>query len=183
VTARADRPEEEAASAVAAPAAPPSAAGERLAGRTRAAVYGTVIAMSVLAYLGDHEPGPWVTAVTVAGTGVVIFLAEAYAEVLGRAFTGAAAPSARHIGAALRHSAWAAVPGLLAGVVLLVTALLGVGLSLRIDIALWVGVAALAVCSLLAGRAAHRRPAVRAAWTLASIVVGVVIVALKAALH
>ena len=62
-------------------------------------------------------------------------------------------------------------------------ALLRVDLSTRIDITLWVGVAALALCSALAGRATHRRPAVRVAWTVASILVGSVIVALKAALH
>src|SRR3954463_4130085 len=104
MTARADRPEEEAVTAMVGHSAATAPPGERLVGRTRAAVYGTVIAMSVLAYLGDHEPGPWVTAVTVAGTGVVIFLAEAYAEVMGRAFTGVAAPSAREVGAALRGS-------------------------------------------------------------------------------
>lgn len=161
----------------------PARSGEHAAGRVRAAIYGTVIAMSVLAYLGDHEPGPWVTALTVAGTGIVIFLAEAYAEVVGRAYTGVAAPSAHEVRTALRHSSWAAVPGFVAGAVLLVLALLRVDLSTRIDITLWVGVAALALCSALAGRATHRRPAVRVAWTVASILVGSVIVALKAALH
>ena len=164
-------------------APPPTEPGERLAGRARSAVYGTIIAMSVLAYLGDHEPGPWMTAVTVGGTGIVIFLAEAYAEVVGRAFTGVAAPSGREVRDALAQSCWAAVPGLAAGVVLLVTALLRVPLATRIDITLWTGVLALAVCSALAGRGTRRRPAVRVAWTLASIVVGSAIVLLKAALH
>ena len=83
--------------------APPSTeSGDRLAGRVRSAVYGTIIAMSVLAYLGDQDPGPWVTAVTVGGTGIVIFLAEAYAEVVGQAFSGTAASSAHEVRAALR---------------------------------------------------------------------------------
>ncbi|WP_433787840.1 hypothetical protein ACQPX6_13560 [Actinomycetospora sp. CA-101289] len=164
-------------------APPPTESGERLAGRVRSAVYGTIIAMSVLAYLGDHEPGPWVTAVTVGGTGIVIFLAEAYAEVVGQAFSGAAAPSAHEIRVALRRTCWAAVPGLAAGIVLLVTALLRFPVATRIDITLWIGVGTLAVCSILAGRAARRRPAVRVAWTLGSVVVGSVIVLLKAALH
>ena len=161
----------------------PPKSGEHAAGRVRAVIYGIVIAMSVLAYLGDHEPGPWVTALTVAGTGIVIFLAEAYAEVVGRAYTGVAAPSAHEVRAALQHSSWAAVPGLVAAAVLLVLALLGVDLSTRIDITLWVGVAALGLCSALAGRTTHRRPAVRMAWTVASILVGSTIVALKAAVH
>ena len=161
----------------------PRSGGHAAAGRVRAAIYGTVIAMSVLAYLGDHEPGPWVTALTVAGTGIVIFLAEAYAEVVGRAYTGVATPSAHEVRVALQHSSWAAVPGLVAAAVLLVLALLRVDLSTRIDITLWVGVAALALCSALAGRSTHRRPAVRVAWTVASILVGSTIVALKAAVH
>ncbi|GAA4735347.1 hypothetical protein [Actinomycetospora chibensis] len=161
----------------------PARSDEHAATRVRAAIYGTVIAVSVLAYLGDHEPGPWVTALTVAGTGIVIFLAEAYTEVVGRAYTGVAARLAHELRAALQRSAWAAVPGLVAGVVLLVLALLRIDLSTRIDITLWVGVAALAVCSALAGRATHRRPVVRVAWTVASILVGSTIVALKAALH
>jgi hypothetical protein len=164
-------------------AAAPTEPGERLAGRARSAIYGTIIAMSVLAYLGDHEPGPFVTAVTVGGTGIVIFLAEAYAEVVGRAFTGVASPSAGEIRAALLQSCWAAVPGLAAGVVLLVTALLGIPVGTRIDITLWIGVLALAVCGALAAHAAHRRPAARVLWTLVSILVGTAIVVLKAALH
>jgi hypothetical protein len=164
-------------------APPPTEADERLAGRVRSAVYGTIIAMSVLAYLGDQEPGPWVTAVTVGGTGIVIFLAEAYAEVVAQAFSGPAASPVHEVRAALLRTYWAAVPGLAAGIVLLVTALLRLPVSTRIDITLWIGVAALAGCSILAGRAAHRRPAVRVAWTLGSVAVGSVIVLLKAALH
>jgi hypothetical protein len=164
-------------------AAHPAAAVERSVARVRSAVYGTVIAMSVLAYLGDHEPGPGVTAVTVAGTGVVISLAEAYAELLARATTGVAPPSAREVGAALVQCSWAAVPGLAAAVVLLLTGLLRYDVATRIDITLWVGVAALAACSVVAGRASGRRPAVRVAWTLVSIAVGTIIVVLKAALH
>jgi hypothetical protein len=164
--------------------APPSTEpDERLAGRVRSAVYGTIIAMSVLAYLGDQEPGPWVTALTVGGTGIVIFLAEAYAEVVGRAFSGGAGSSAHEVRAALLGTYWAAVPGLAAGVVLLVTALLRLPVATRIDITLWIGVAALAGCSILAGRAAQQRAAVRVAWTLGSIVVGSGIVLLKAAVH
>jgi len=155
----------------------------RLVGRVRSAVYGTVIAMSVLAYLGDHEPAPGVTALTVAATGVVICLAEAYAELMAHALAGPSAPSAAEIRAALGQSSWAAAPGVVAAIVLLGTALLRIDLSVRIDVTLWLGVAALAVCSILAGRAAHRRPAVQVAWTLASLVVGSAIVALKVALH
>ena len=154
-----------------------------LLGRIRSGIYGTVIAMSVLAYLGDHEPGPGVAAVTVAGTGIVIFLAEAYAELLAHTLARSTRPSARELREVLLACSYAAVPGLVAGLVLLVTTLLGFDIAVRIDIALWTGVAALAVLSLLAGRSARRGPVVRVAWTLASLAVGASIVLLKAALH
>jgi hypothetical protein len=158
-------------------------ADEPRVGRLRAGVYGTVIAMSVLAYLGDHEPGPGVAAVTVAGTGVVIFLAEAYAEVMALALIRSVRPVAREARAAVGESSFAALPGVVAALVLGLTALLRLDVAIRIDITMWVGVLALAVLSALAGWATHQRPVVRLGWTLASLVVGTVIILLKAALH
>jgi hypothetical protein len=139
--------------------------------------------MSVLAYLGDHEPAPGVAAVTVAATGVVIFLAEAYAELMALGLARRDKPSPREVRGDLLACSYAAVPGLVAALVLLLTTVLGFDVATRIDITLWVGVAALAVLSVLVGRGAHRRPVVRVAWTLASLAVGTSIVLLKAALH
>jgi hypothetical protein len=158
-------------------------ADEPRVGRLRAAVYGTVLAMSVLAYLGDHEPGPGVAAVTVAGTGIVIFLAEAYAEVMALALIRSVRPRSPEVRAAVGESSFAALPGLVAALVLGLTAVLQLDVALRIDVTLWLGVASLAVLSALAGWVTHRRPVVRLGWTLASLVVGTAIVVLKAALH
>lgn len=158
-------------------------ADEPRVGRLRATVYGTVLAMSVLAYLGDYEPGPGVAAVTVAGTGIVIFFAEAYAEVMALVLVRSVRPSSRDVRAAVGESSFAALPGLAAALVLGLTAVLQLDVAIRIDITLWIGVAALAVLSALAGWVTHRRPLVRVAWTLASLVVGTAIILLKAALH
>ncbi|TDQ55891.1 hypothetical protein EV188_105289 [Actinomycetospora succinea] len=151
--------------------------------RLRASVYGTLMAMSVLAYLGDHDPGPGVAALTVAGTGVAIFLAETYGGVLAGTLTGPPRSGPRVIRSVVAESTGTALPGILAGVLLGVMALTGLDVALRIDITLWVGVAALAVLSVLGGRAARRRPAVQVAWAIASLLVGASIVLLKAALH
>jgi hypothetical protein len=150
-------------------------------GPIRSAVYGTVIAMSVLAYLGDHDTGPGTAVVTVVGTGVVIFFAEAYAGLMAVALA-----EGRRVAPEVRHevgvSAYAAVPGVMAGLVLLVTALFGLDVATRIDVTLWVGVAALTVLGAVGGRS-QGRTTMRVLWTLASLLVGVLIVVLKAALH
>lgn len=151
--------------------------------RLRASVYGTLLAMSVLAYLGDYDPGPGVAAVTVAGTGVAIFLCETYAGQLARTLTGPPHSGRRTLRHVAEESIGTAVPGVVAGLLLGVLTLTGLDVGVRIDITLWVGVAALAVLSVLGGRAARRRPAVQLAWAAASLVVGSGIVLLKAALH
>ena len=168
-----------------APSSDPAAehADDRRVGRLRAGVYGTVLAMSVLAYLGDYEPGPGVAAVTVAGTGVVMFLAEAYAELMALTMIRPARPTAHDVHAVVGGCSFAALPGIVAGLLLGLTAVLQLDVAIRIDVTLWTGVAALAVLSGLAGWATHRRALVRLAWTVASLVVGTAIVALKAALH
>ncbi|MEJ2862036.1 hypothetical protein [Actinomycetospora flava] len=164
-------------------ASPAQASTDHRRDHLRASVYGTVMAMSVLAYLGDHEPAPGVAALTVAATGVAIFLAETYAGQLAHTLTGPPRSGRRHLTIVLRESAGTAVPGVVAGVLLGGFTVFGLDLALRIDIVLWVGVAALGVLSVLCGRAARRRPALQVAWALASLAVGTSIVLLKAALH
>ncbi|MDD7942367.1 hypothetical protein PHK61_28525 [Actinomycetospora lutea] len=151
--------------------------------RLRASVYGTLMAMSVLAYLGDYDPGPGLAALTVAGTGVAIFLAETYSGLLAGTLTAPPRSGRQVLRAVVGESAGTGLPGILAGVLLFVLALTGLDVALRIDVTLWVGVAALAVLSLLGGRAARRRPHVQLAWAIASLAVGASIVLFKAALH
>ncbi len=162
---------------------PERSLSEHAQARTRSALTGTIFAMSVLAYLGDHETTLGTAVVTVGGTGVVIFFAEAYAGLLASSLT-----SVRRLpGAAVRSEliacSTAAAPGLVAGVVLLLTDLAQFTLQVSIDIALWIGVVALTACSIVASRAARRSLAVQAALVAASVAVGGVIVVLKAKLH
>jgi hypothetical protein len=149
----------------------------------RAALTGTIFAMSVLAYLGDHDTSLGKAVVTVAGTGVVIFLGEAYAGVLSAALASDARLSRAEMRLEVGASAMAAAPGVLAGVFLVVVHALGLAVQPAIDLALWLGVVTLALCSVLEGYGSHRTTPVKIASVAASIVLGIVIIILKAELH
>src|SRR5918994_2063393 len=105
----------------------------------RVALTGSIFAMSVLAYLGDHDTSLGKAVLTVAGTGLVIFFGEAYAGLFSMA----------------------AAPGVLAGGFLLLADLFGLPVSTAVDIALWAGVVTLTVCSVVEARSSHRSPLVR----------------------
>lgn len=151
--------------------------------RTRSALTGTIFAMSVLAYLGDHETGLGQAVVTVAGTGVVIFFAEAYAGLLSSSLAAAHRLRAGAVRHELRTCSAAAAPGLAAGLVLLLADLARLDVQVGIDVALWLGVGSLTVCSVVASRVAGRGVVVQVALVIASVSVGGVVILLKAALH
>jgi hypothetical protein len=149
----------------------------------RALLTGTIFAMSVLAYSGGHHTDFVGAVVTVAGTGLVIFFAEAYAGLLSAALASEQKLPRSEIRRELGASSLAAGPGVLAALVLLLTSALGVGVQTGIDIALWLGVLALTGCSVAEGRGSRRSVTARIASVAASVVVGVVIIVLKAKLH
>ena len=151
--------------------------------RTRAALSGTIFVMSVLAYLGDHETTILRAVLTVVGTGVVIFFAEAYAGLMVAALSSVRRLPGGEIRAELGACSTAAAPGALAGIVLLVADLVGLSAQAGINIALWGGVAGLTVCSFVATHAARRSRGVQIGMVVASVIVGSVIVLLKAKLH
>lgn len=151
--------------------------------RTRSALTGTIFAMSVLAYLGDHETGLGQAVVTVAGTGVVIFFAEAYAGLLSSSLAAARRLRSDAVRHELRTCSAAAAPGLAAGLVLLLADLARLDVRTGIDVALWLGVGWLTVCSVVASRVAGRSLVVQAVLVVVSVAVGGVIILLKAALH
>lgn len=139
--------------------------------------------MSVLAYLGDHETDTTTAIVMVVGTGIVIFFAEAYAGLMARSLGSVRPLRAPLIRGEAAASSTAAAPGIVAGVVLLIADLANLDVQVAINVALWLGVAGLTGCSILASRAARRSVGVQAGLVLASVVVGAVIVLLKAKLH
>ncbi len=149
----------------------------------RAALTGTIFAMSVLAYLGGHDTDLRGAVLTVAGTGVVIFFGEAYAGLLSASLASVRKLPRSEIGRELGASSLAAGPGVLAALVLLVAEGLGLAVQTGIDVALWLGVLALTGCSVAEGRGSQRSAALRVASIAASLLVGVVIIVLKAKLH
>jgi hypothetical protein len=149
----------------------------------RAVLTGTIFAMSVLAYLGGHDTEIAGAVVTVVGTGLVIFFGEAYAGLLSAALASEQKLPRAEIGRELGASSLAAGPGVIAALVLLLTSAVGVAVQTGIDVALWLGVLALTGCSIAEGRGSHRSTAARIASIATSVVVGVVIIVLKAKLH
>ncbi|MCD2195228.1 hypothetical protein LQ327_17815 [Actinomycetospora endophytica] len=151
--------------------------------RLRAALTGSIFAMSVLAYLGDHETSLGPAVLTVVGTGVVIFFGEAYAGLFSMALATVRSLPAEEIREELSACSTAAAPGVAAGLFLLVADLFGLGVQAAIDVALWLGVLTLVLCSAIEARDSHRSLPVRAGWVVVSVLVGVGIIALKARLH
>jgi hypothetical protein len=150
----------------------------------RAALTGSIFAMSVLAYLGDHETGLGAAVLTVVGTGFVIFVGEAYAGLFSLALATVHALPRAEVRHELGASSMAAAPGVLAGLLLLLLAdLVGLSVAVAIDVALWLGVLTLLVCSVAEARGSRRSTPVRVASVLATVLVGVGIIALKVRLH
>ncbi|MDD7942496.1 hypothetical protein PHK61_29190 [Actinomycetospora lutea] len=149
----------------------------------RTALTGSIFAMSVLAYLGDHETTLATAVLTVIGTGLVIFFGEAYAGLLSMALSSEQALPRGEVLHELGASATAAAPGIVAGLFLLGADLAGLTVATAIDIALWLGALTLLLCSVVEARGSHRSLPIRVASVVGSVVVGVGIIILKAKLH
>lgn len=148
----------------------------------RAALTGSIFAMSVLAYLGDHDTSLTTAVATVVGTGLVIFFGEAYAGLLSASMASVRKVPWTEIRHELSASSMTAAPGVLAGVFLLLADLWGSTVQTGIDIALWLGVLTLTGCSVIEGYGSHRSLWVRIGSVVGSVAVGVGIIVLKAKL-
>lgn len=149
----------------------------------RSALTGSIFAMSVLAYLGDHDTSLAKAIVTVVGTGLVIFFGEAYAGLLSAALASERKLPRAEIRHELSASSMAAAPGILAGVFLLVVDLFHSTVETGIDIALWLGALTLVGLSVVEAYGSHRSIPVRLGSIAGSVIIGVGIILLKAELH
>lgn len=152
---------------------------ERVQGQRRAAgIYGAVITASIMAAAGNSLTTP-ALALSVLITLVVYWLAERYAEILGRQAAGGRLPTWRHIRTALGAS-WPIVSASFAPLLaLLVAHLAGATASSAATVGVLAALVLLTLHGWAAARAAELRGWRLAAATSVAAVLGLVMVVLK----
>jgi hypothetical protein len=150
-------------------------------------IYGTLVGSSVLAAEGSKREGVGEIAVVVLVTLAVYWFAHGYSDMLparAERISSDGRPHAlRDLQQALRAE-WPIVGGSLALVaVLLLAHLLGAGVNLSVDVALWFAVAEQAFWGLLAARAAQIRGWPMLLYGAGTAALGVVLTCLKVLLH
>jgi hypothetical protein len=162
------------------PAGPVPALPEHTsAGRRRAAgIYGAIITASIMTAAGSSLP-TLALALSVLVTLVVYWVAEEYADVLGRQVTAGHLPRWAHIRAGLAGS-WPIVSASFAPLAALVVArLAGASAFAAANVGVGVAVVLLTAHGWTAGRAAQLKGWQLTASTTAAAVLGLVMVALK----
>ena len=149
------------------------------AGRRRAAgIYGAIITASIMTAVGGALP-TLALALSVLVTLVVYWLAEEYAEVLGRQATGGHVPTWAYIRARLTGS-WPIVSAsFLPLAVLVVARLVGASAFAAANFGVGAAILLLIAHGWAAGRAAHLKGWQLTASTSIAAVLGLVMVALK----
>ena len=151
--------------------------------RLREAVYGTIVVLSVLAVLSEHERSAATAALTVAGTSLVLFFAQVYAGSVAERVQLGLLPGLDSL-RRLAFGAWPVVAVTVWPLVLLGFAGLGlIETTTAITVAVWLAVAALGIWGWRAGQIGHSRLAGRLWSTALDLAVGLGIVALKVAFH
>jgi urea transporter len=156
---------------------------ERVALRAARAVYGTIIALAVIAVLDDGHTEADEAIVAVLGATIAASLAETYADYLA-----AVIRTRRHMSfAEIRQTATDSALGTAAALLTLVPFILvefgWIETQTAFDIAPWIGIALIGGYSLLANRIAGL-PTRRSVPIAASmIVIGLVLIAIKSLAH
>ncbi|MGH2797510.1 MAG: hypothetical protein ACRDLO_06035 [Solirubrobacterales bacterium] len=156
---------------------------ERTAERAARAVYGTIIALAVIAALEGGEPAAGEVAAAVIGGVIAAQLAELYAQYLAAVIRRQRHPEIREMGTALGDSA----AGTLAALVTVVPFVLGAAgameLDTAFDVAFWAGLGLLAAYTLLANRLAGLSGLRNAVACVAVLTIGLALIALKSIVH
>jgi hypothetical protein len=146
-------------------------------------IYGTLVLMSEIAYLGDKNADALTGVTVVGGTAGVLFLAHVYAEVLASAISHTDRPRLTR----LRQVAFDSVPLLLVGIVpvslLALSAAGGLALDPIVNLCLWLGSASLAIWGFAAARLTDAGRFGTPVLALTTLAVGLVIVVLKGLFH
>lgn len=155
----------------------------RIGRNMQAAVYGTILALSLVAVASEYHTKPIRIAGSVLATQVVFYIAHVYAGQLGIRLETRHAPTRMQLREIMREE-WpllaAAGPMCIALVIGGVTPLND---EVWIDLALWVGVATLALYGLRIGLAENRSWMGVVGTTVINALFGLVIVGLKILVH
>lgn len=147
------------------------------------AIYGEILLLAVLAAVGDHEAAAGTVLVTVVSSQLVFWLAHAYAETIGRQVRGEERIDHDSFGRILEHE-WPIVQAAGPTVVLMALAMLDVlETSTAVDVAIALGVLSLLGWGFAAGR--RSRDTLRGQLLAGALsgALGLIIVALKIAIH
>jgi hypothetical protein len=150
--------------------------------RTAAAVYGLIVAGSVMAAGAGHNTVPK-TAVAVLVTVVVYWLAESYAHLLATRIVGESPARTVHLQHRLRSSWRLVTASFLPLGALLVAALFGAGSRDAVTVALLFTTVLLTLLGWSAARRSNQSGLALVASTAASSMIGLVLIALKFSLH
>lgn len=155
----------------------------RTAERAARAVYGTIIALAVIATLSDGSAAAGEVLVAVIGGVVAAQLAELYASYLADVIREQRYPGRARMRAALGDSAAGSVAAVLPAVPFVVAAIGAIELDTAFDIAFWAGLGVLAGYTLLANRLAGLSGLRNLIACSVVLAVGLALIALKAIVH
>ncbi len=150
--------------------------------RTAATIYGTIVAGSVMAAGAGHSTVRKTT-VAVIVTVLVYWLAESYAHVLATRLSGESPAHRAHLRQHLRSTATLVTASFTPLGAMLIAALLGADARDAVTAALIVTSVWLGVLGWTAARRSGQRGLALVASTLGSSLIGLVLIALKFALH
>jgi hypothetical protein len=156
---------------------------EQLARQLRCAVYTTIVVLAVIVALDEYPVAAGEALSYVAGAAIASVLAEVYAD-----YIASVVAQRRHLDASERVAVLRdAVSGLLAALVpaacLVFAAAGAVDVQTALDVAKWTGAGALGAYAYLANRIAGFSAARSALIGASLAALGVVLIALKAAVH
>jgi len=158
--------------------------GQRLANANLAsAIYGEILLLSVLAAVGAHDVAPATVLATVVSSQLVFWLAHAYAETIGRTVHSEDGIGRDGIGRVMAHD-WPIVQAAGPAIVLMVLAMIDVlETNTGVDVAIGLGVLSLFAWGFAAARRSRDTLGAQLLAGALSGAFGLVIVALKIAIH
>ena len=155
----------------------------RTAERAARAVYGTIIALAIIATLEGGSAGAGEIIAAVVGGVIAAQLAELYAGYLADVIREQRHPTRAELRAAATDSAAGTVAACVTAVPFVLAAAGAIELETAFDIAFWAGLGVLVGYTLLANRLAGLRGLQSAIAAAVVLVIGLALVALKAFVH